>query len=51
MSSLGMMSLNLTDTHVCGECGLCGLSIIMKKRRIEDRFKSEGCTGRSGQID
>ncbi|KAJ0523709.1 hypothetical protein HanIR_Chr10g0496751 [Helianthus annuus] len=27
-----------------------GLSIITKKRRFEDRVKSEGCTGRTSHI-
>ena len=46
MSSLGMMSLNLTDAHVCGECRLRGFSIIMKDRKIEDRVKSKGLYGK-----
>ncbi|KAL9999730.1 hypothetical protein Hdeb2414_s0464g00899421 [Helianthus debilis subsp. tardiflorus] len=50
MSSLGMMSLYLTDVYVCGECRWRGLSIITKKRRFEDRVKSEGCMGRIGHI-
>ncbi|KAF5820590.1 hypothetical protein HanXRQr2_Chr01g0003901 [Helianthus annuus] len=29
------------------ECRLRGLSIFMKNRRIEDRVKSKGCTGRN----
>ncbi|KAJ0514068.1 hypothetical protein HanHA300_Chr10g0365181 [Helianthus annuus] len=41
-----MMSLNLTDVHVCGECRLRGFSIIMKDRKIEDRVKSKGLYGK-----
>ncbi|KAM0006572.1 hypothetical protein Hdeb2414_s0016g00495321 [Helianthus debilis subsp. tardiflorus] len=44
MFSLGMTSPNLIDAHVCGECRLRGLSIVMKNRRIEDRVKSKDYT-------
>ncbi|KAJ0511196.1 hypothetical protein HanIR_Chr11g0549271 [Helianthus annuus] len=44
MFSLRMTSPNLINVDVCGECRLCGLSIVMKNRRIEDRVKSKDCT-------
>ncbi|MFS7987722.1 hypothetical protein Hanom_Chr11g01026251 [Helianthus anomalus] len=42
-----MMSPNLNDVYVCGECRLGGLNINMKNKRIGDRVKSWDCTERT----